>query len=162
MPTIYDYAAYLRQALEPKYGKLGKVQLQKLLYAINRVFIALGYGPAFKATCYAWPLGPVFIEIHRPQGNTTGSASVLTAQQRATVDIVLLRLGGMSGAGLAIRSHKLYCEWKNARKGLRPTECGQAEITTPAIRVAVSPVANRVRDTWRRHEAMLKVSRPEL
>lgn len=127
--TIYDFDAYLRQHLEPKFGNLGQVARHKLLYAVHRLSIAKTNEPAFAARCEAWPMGPVFTELYF-NPNIAGNAAVLTAEQRGFCDLVGRVLGAQSGRSLAARSHCRYPEWRDAKR-----KRVNKEITVNAIRV---------------------------
>jgi len=145
LATVFDFNTHLTE----RCGRLGKVQKQKLLYAIYRLGILKHGVEPFAGTVVAWPLGPVFLEVWK-QPNAEGFPAMLTASDRALAETVIQQLGAMSGRALAERSHRLYLEWKVARLGLRPTECGNSRLTPEIIsKVAAcgSPGHRRPKDS---------------
>lgn len=132
MPTVFDFDAYLRQHLAPKFGTLGQVARHKLLYSVHRCAIAHTGKPAFVARCEAWELGPVFPELYF-NSDLSGNPAALTSKQRGFCDLVARVLGAQSGRSLAARSHGKFPEWYLARKNRTNNE-----ITIDAIREQLS------------------------
>jgi uncharacterized phage-associated protein len=132
-PTLFDFDAYMCQQLGGSGTVARKVARHKLLYAVQRLSIATTGKRAFDARCEAWALGPVFVELQK-HPDRVGNPSALSAADRQLCETVLAKIGHLSGKELAIRSHRRYPEWRAARKGLKPTECGHREISPGVIR----------------------------
>ena len=129
-PRIFDFDAYIQRKLRSRFGTLGEVARQKLLYAVHRLAIARTNNPAFDSPCEAADLGPMFRSLYQ---NRIGDPNQLSAQQQEFCDLVIRVLGATSGRKLAARSHAKYPEWGLARKQKHKRHCNPT-ITVEAIR----------------------------
>jgi len=131
MATIFDFDAYNCQKLQAKPGRVAR---QKLVYGLHRYAVIKTGRPFFDSPCYAFPLGPLFLELHGNYGHN-GNPAALTEYERAIVDDVLEKLGAMSGKALAARSHVNYYEWRVMREGMRPD---QTRVNGEFVEIPVS------------------------
>jgi uncharacterized phage-associated protein len=134
MATVHDVAAYILS----KTGTITTMKLQKLVYYSQAWSLVWDDRPLFGETIQAWVNGPVVRELydaHRGAFDVSawpqGDASKLDATARDTVDAVLSFYGQHSGQYLSDLTH-MEQPWKEARKGLGPTDRSEATIT-PAM-----------------------------
>lgn len=132
MPTTAaDVAEYI---LSTK-GRMDTMKLQKLVYYSQAWSLAWTSAALFEDEIQAWANGPVvrsLFNAHRGRytvgpGDVGGNAAALDSKQKAIVDIVTNHYGKWTGQQLSEIAHGER-PWINARKGLGPTERGNAVI----------------------------------
>ena len=133
-----DVAAYIME----RRGSMTAMKLQKLLYYSQAWSLVWDERPLFSAQIEAWANGPVVPSIYalhrgafklpRDFFDEEGDPSVLTQDQRDTVDAVLRHYGNKSSAWLSELTHR-EAPWKQARRGLRPGDRGAQTITHGAM-----------------------------
>lgn len=135
MPTSRDADALICSLLPARPGRVAR---HKLAYAWYRYSIVQTGQPDFTDFCAALPLGPCFVELLR-QPDHDGNPNVFPLEAVARCQMVLEKLGAMSGKALAARSHRNYYEWRIRREGMNPNQvksCGQyREISVSLIRM---------------------------
>ncbi len=131
MANAHDVAAYIFTKL----GRMTAMKLEKLVYYSQAWSLVWDDRPLFRERIEAWVNGPVVPNLYRvhrgeyfvaawPHGNPDNLSSV----QRETVDAVLKFYGAKSSQWLSDLTHSER-PWKDARRGLAPTEPGGNEIT---------------------------------
>ncbi len=136
MATVLDVATYILG----KQGPMTAMKLQKLCYYAQAWSLVWDEKPLFRARIEAWANGPVIqrlYDAHRGKFKVTaqlipGDKSALTREERATVDAVLKHYGNKSSQWLSELTHREH-PWKNARKGLSPSQRSRVEITHAAM-----------------------------
>jgi uncharacterized phage-associated protein len=136
MATVFDVAAYILN----KQGSMSAIKLEKLVYYSQAWSLVWDGSPLFRNRIEAWANGPVvpaLYAMHRKQFELSrksvgGNPGVLSAEQKETIDAVLLYYGDKSPLWLSDLTHS-EDPWKNARKGLKPGDRGNAEITHAAM-----------------------------
>jgi uncharacterized phage-associated protein len=133
--TAFDVAAYILE----KQGEMTTMKLHKLVYYSQAWSLVWDETPLFVEKIEAWANGPVVRELfayHRGHYSLSkislGNSSVLTTQQKETVDSILEFYGNKSSQWLVELSH-LEEPWKKARRGLSSSERGNREITIDSI-----------------------------
>lgn len=117
--------AYIFEKLE----EVTPLMLQKLLYFIQGVYLAIYGKPLFEEDCRAWVHGPVYPEVYNlfrdfkynPIDDARfalfeGSAGRLTKEEKYVVDLVLETFGLYGGKVLEKITHN-EDPWKEARTG---------------------------------------------
>lgn len=112
-----------------KLGEVTPLMLQKLLYFIQGISLALYGRPIFAEDCMAWVHGPVYPEVYdlfrdfkyNPIDDARfvlleGMADVLTDHEKRVIDLVVNTFGMYGGKVLERITHNEE-PWKNARKG---------------------------------------------
>lgn len=105
------------------------LMLQKLLYFIQGIHMALHGSPVFREDCEAWVHGPVYPEVYdlfrdfkyNPIDDArfavlSGAKDALTEEEQKTIDLVANTFGMYSGKILERITHKEE-PWKMARRG---------------------------------------------
>lgn len=115
------------------------MKLQKLLYYSQAWSLVWEEAPLFSERIEAWANGPVVREaydVHKGQflvdSWPLGDSSVLSTDQRETVDSVLEFYGDKTAQWLSDLTHA-ETPWKHARRGLEPGQRGETEITPAAM-----------------------------
>lgn len=133
--TAFDVAAYILEKL----GAMTTMKLHKLVYYSQAWSLVWDEKPIFSEKIEAWANGPVIRELfayHRGEFSLSkvvvGSSSVLSAEQKETIDSVLDYYGNKTSQWLIELSH-METPWKTARKGLMPTARGNNEITNESM-----------------------------
>jgi uncharacterized phage-associated protein len=136
MATVLDVAAYILS----RQGPMTAMKLQKLVYYAQAWSLVWDEKPIFRNRIEAWangPVSPALYVAHRGRfkvgpGDIKGDRSALTLAERATADAVLRHYGRRPSQWLSSLTH---CEppWKDARRGIRPGERGDKEITHAAM-----------------------------
>lgn len=133
--TVFDVAAYILE----KCGEMTTMKLQKLAFYSQAWSLVWDEKPLFKEKIEAWANGPVIRELfafHRGYYTllnvTVGNSSVLSSEQKQTVDAILDYYANKSSQWLIELAH-LEEPWKKARTGLLPTERGDSEITNESL-----------------------------
>lgn len=135
MATVFDVAAYILKKQSP----VTAWKLQKLVYYAQAWSTVWDDEVLFPQHIEAWANGPVcpaLYEVHKGKFKidsvSKGDHAKLSAAQRETVDAVLDYYGKRSAQYLSELSHSER-PWKEARKGLEPTERGNKVITPAAM-----------------------------
>jgi uncharacterized phage-associated protein len=136
MAMVLDVAAYILS----KQGPMTAMKLQKLCYYAQAWSLVWDEKPLFRAHIEAWANGPVIQKLydaHRGRfkvmaGLIAGDKSALTREERATVDAVLKHYGSKSSQWLSELTHRER-PWKDARRGLSPSDRSRVEITHAAM-----------------------------
>ncbi|MEA2237046.1 MAG: hypothetical protein QOC81_1770 [Thermoanaerobaculia bacterium] len=144
MATAHDVANYILKKL----GRMTAMKLQKLVYYSQAWSLVWDERPLFPSRIEAWingPVAPNLYEVHRGQFDVKewpkGDSGKLTAVQRETVDAVLDFYGDKSSQWLSDLTHSEQ-PWKDARRGLAPTDRGGNEITHASMHEYYSSVAS--------------------
>ncbi len=135
MVNAHDVAAYILRKL----GRTTAMKLQKLVYYSQAWSLVWDEKPLFHNRIEAWINGPVIpnlYSVHRGMFDVKewpkGDPDKLSAVQRETVDAVLDFYGDKSSQWLSDLTHA-EPPWRDARRGLAPTERGGNEITHAAM-----------------------------
>lgn len=136
MATVLDVAAYILT----RQGEMTAMKLQKLVYYSQAWSLVWDEKPLFDSRIEAWANGPVvpdLYQVHRGRfrlapGMIPGNETMLTQDQRETVDAVLAYYGDKSSQWLSDLTHA-EGPWKDARAGLTAGERGCQEITHAAM-----------------------------
>ena len=133
--SALDVADYILQ----KCGKMSTMKLQKLAYYSQAWSLVWDEKTLFCEDIEAWANGPVIRELfdfHRGSFDIervrTGNPSLLSQQQRETIDAVLDFYGDKSAQWLIWLSHS-EPPWQRARAGLQPTERGCRKISPESM-----------------------------
>lgn len=110
MASVHDVAAFI----EAELGKVGAMQLQKLVYYSQAWSLVWDEQPLFSEPIEAWEKGPVVGALRGRR--ITGDQSKLSQSQRATILAVLTFYGGRSGEWLSKLTHR-EPPWRDARAG---------------------------------------------
>lgn len=139
MTSAIDVAAYILEQV----GSVTTMKLQKLVYYAQARSLVMDGTPLFSNRIEAWANGPVSPDLfHVHSGKYMvgrgglgpfGSSSALSESQRKTVDTVVELFGSYSGEQLREMTHR-EAPWTDARKGYKPGERCETEITVDAIR----------------------------
>jgi uncharacterized phage-associated protein len=133
MASARDVASYILECQ----GEMSTWKLQKLLYYSQAWHLAWDDEPIFPERIEAWANGPVVRDVyntHRqwfsisPTYWSRGDSSQLTESERATVDLVLVGYGDLTGRQLSHLTHNER-PWQEAREGLAPTDRSEREIS---------------------------------
>lgn len=131
--SVLDIAAYILHK-QPKEQPLTAWKLQKLVYYCQAWALVWDEKPLFKEKILAWANGPVVKELYIQHKGllyvhklAKGDFKLLTANQKDTVENVLKAYGDKTAQWLSDLTH-MEEPWKEARKGLKPGERGNAEI----------------------------------
>ncbi|MBO5094188.1 MAG: DUF4065 domain-containing protein [Lachnospiraceae bacterium] len=132
METLFSVSEKMLRVIAYVFKSLEEVtplMLQKLLYMIQGVFMALYKRPIFEEECMAWMHGPVYPEVYElfrdfkynPIDDARfavfeGTVDALTEEERKVIDMVVNTFGIYSGKVLEKITHNEE-PWKIARKG---------------------------------------------
>jgi len=117
------------------------MKLQKLAYYSQAWALAWTEDPLFDEEIEAWANGPVvrsLFEQHRGMFKVSvkdmpdGDSSILTADEKETIDSVLEFYGNKSPQWLSELTH-IEDPWKNARKGIPDTIRGNTIISKATL-----------------------------
>jgi uncharacterized phage-associated protein len=142
MANVHDVAAYILVKL----GQMSTMRLQKLIYYAQAWHLVWAEEPLFNERIEAWANGPVvpaLFRAHRgrfsvadwPQGHPAN----LDKAQTGTVDAVIDTYGHLDGRQLSYLTHEEQ-PWRDARRGLGPTDTSHAEITPESMHMYYSAV----------------------
>jgi uncharacterized phage-associated protein len=132
MGKVFDVAKYILS----KTGKITTWKLQKLVYYSQAWSLVWDDAPLFEEKIKAWANGPVVPELYKKhKGSYYISESFfqkrdvnnLKDYQKETIDRIIDFYGDKSGQWLSDLTH-MEEPYKNARKGLSPSERGNNEI----------------------------------
>ncbi len=137
--SVFDVADYILSVLPQK--ECTTMKLHKLLYYCQAWSMVWRERPLFKEKIEAWANGPVIrklfsfhrglYEIHACD-MTIGNAKLLSQEQKSVIDDVINFYGDKEPQWLIDLTHS-EDPWRNARKGLKPEEPGENEITLEAM-----------------------------
>jgi Uncharacterized phage-associated protein len=144
MANAHDIANYILKKL----GRMTAMKMQKLVYYAQAWSLVWDEKPLFRNRIEAWINGPVvpnLYSVHRGKFDLKewpkGDPGNLTVVQRETVDAVLGFYGDKTSQWLSDLTHS-ELPWKDARRGLAPTDrCGN-EITHASMAEYYSSVAS--------------------
>jgi len=135
MASVFDVAAYILE----RQGTMTAMKLQKLVYYAQAWHIAWTDDVLFPERIEAWADGPVspdLFQVHRGSFRVSklrkGSSSVLTDDERDTIDRVLAFYGNRSPQWLSDLTHKEE-PWRTARGALPDRAPCQTEIKPEAL-----------------------------
>lgn len=127
MASVHDVAAFIETELDKAgLGKVGAMQLQKLVYYSQAWSLVWDEQPLFPEPVEAWEKGPVVGALRGRR--TAGDQSKLSESQRATISAVLAFYGRRSGEWLSRLTHR-EPPWRDARAGANGM---QNPMITPA------------------------------
>jgi uncharacterized phage-associated protein len=136
MASAHDVAAYILRAAR---GSMPVMKLQKLVYYSQAWSLVWDDAPLFPERIEAWVNGPVvpsLYDVHRGRYQVdswpTGDPAALSPAQSETVDMVLGFYAKHNSQWLSDLTHSEQ-PWIDARRGLAPTQRGNAEITLESM-----------------------------
>lgn len=135
MADIFDVAQYILS----KQGSMTTMKLQKLVYYCQAWALVWDSKPLFDDRIEAWASGPVVPTLYNAHKGKfeikslgMGQPDKLEGYERDTVNAVLDLYGEKSAQWLSDLTH-MERPWKEARKGKKPGENCQKEITHAAM-----------------------------
>ena len=142
MAVACDVARYILDKVAPdRYGKrLTAWKLQKLVYYAQAWSLVWDDSPLFDDEIQAWANGPVVPNLYRQHrgrfslyaGDIDGDPSLLTTDQKETVDIVVDFYGDKTPQWLSDLTH-MEAPWRDARAGVPDGASSQRAITPEAM-----------------------------
>lgn len=148
--TLFSVSEKMLRVISYVFERLEEVtplMLQKLLYIIQGVFMALYKRPIFEEECMAWMHGPVYPEVYElfrdfkynPIDDARfaildGSVDALTVEERKVIDLVVNTFGIYGGKVLEKITHDEE-PWKNARNGYADNVPSNELISKESIKV---------------------------
>lgn len=142
MATAADVARYILDRMAPdKFGtRVTAWKLQKLVYYSQAWSLVWDDEPLFEDEIQAWANGPVIPALYQQHrgrfrlyaGDIAGDPTVLTRDERDTIDAVLHYYGDKSSQWLSDLTH-MESPWRDARAGLPDGASSQREITPEAM-----------------------------
>ena len=146
MATAHDVAAYILR----KRGKMTAMKLQKLVYYAQAWSLVWDDRPMFRERIEAWVNGPVVRSLYREHRGKyevrdwpKGDPRKLDARAKETIDAVLSFYGDKTSQWLSDLTHSEQ-PWKEARRGLGPTEPCENEITHASMAEYYSGLASQL------------------
>lgn len=149
METLFSVSEKMLRVIAYVFKSLEEVtplMLQKLLYIIQGVFMALYNRPIFTEECEAWMHGPVYPEVYElfrdfkynPIDDARfavleGTADALTEEERRVIDLVANTFGIYGGKVLEKITHNEE-PWKTARKGYADNVSSNELISKESIK----------------------------
>jgi len=135
MPTVYDVASYILA----KQGTMTTMKLQKLVYYAQAWSLVWDEEPLFKNEIEAWANGPVVPGLYqRHKGDfkirrlPAGDGRKIKGSAKKTIDAVLSYYSEKTSQWLSNLTHSEK-PWRDARRGLNPSQRGSREITHAAM-----------------------------
>jgi len=130
MATVFDVARYILE----RQGSMSAMKLQKLCYYSQAWSLVWDDAPLFDEDFEAWANGPVCPELYRvtrgqfkvEAKDEPGDSSVLSNNQKETINIVLSHYGSHDAQWLSRLTH-LEEPWNRAREGI-PAGAGCSNI----------------------------------
>lgn len=129
--------------------------LQKILYFIQGIYMAMFQNPLYEEDCMAWVHGPVYEDVYdlfkdfkyNPIEDERFAIfrdrfEELSQQEKMVIDLVINTFGKYSGKVLEDITHE-ETPWKNARVGYDTSESCREIISKNAIRDYFLDVADR-------------------
>ena len=133
--SVHDVAAYILD----RRGRMPTWKLHKLLYYAQAWHLVWDNVRLFPETIEAWAGGPAVRDMYERHKGTyalsewEGDAEKLTPSQTGTLTEVLRVYGKMSAGQLTDQS-QLDPPWREARRGLHPTERSCRPIESYAMK----------------------------
>ena len=128
--------------------------LQKILYFIQGIYMAMFGKPLYEEDCMAWTHGPVYEDVYNlfkdfkynPIDDNRFAIfkdrfEELDEQERKVIDLVINTFGKYSGKALESITHE-ELPWKNAREGYEASEPAREIISKDEIRNYFTHVAD--------------------
>jgi uncharacterized phage-associated protein len=135
MARVHDVAAYILR----KSGQMSTMKLQKLVYYSQAWHLVWAEEKLFEERIEAWANGPVVRELfnaHRGRFSVAewpqGDPENLDRIETGTIDAVLATYGHLDGRKLSYLTHAEQ-PWRDARRGLGPTDTSWTEITPESM-----------------------------
>jgi len=135
MTSVHDVAAYILA----ERGPMSAMKLQKLCYYSQAWSLVWDQAELFPEDFEAWANGPVarsLYGVHRGQFSVSvwpgGDPGALTAEQRATVNVVLDAYGNHTAQQLSELTHREQ-PWRDARGNLPEMMRSDAVITKESM-----------------------------
>jgi len=135
MITVFDIASYILA----KQGPMTTMKLQKLVYYAQAWSLVWDEKRLFANKIEAWANGPVVPSLYRLHKGlfrvrrfSLGDGRKIRNSAKETIDAVLAYYGGRSSQWLSNLTHSEK-PWKDARRGLSPSQRGSREITPAAM-----------------------------
>ena len=135
MITVFDVASYILA----KQGPMTTMKLQKLVYYAQAWSLVWDEKRLFTNKIEAWANGPVVPSLYEQHKGlfkirrlSVGDGRKIRNSFKETIDAVLAYYGGRSSQWLSNLTHSER-PWKDARKGLSPSQRGSREITLAAM-----------------------------
>jgi len=133
---VLDVAQYA-QMLLPRSATY--MQLQKIVYYAQAESLVRYDKPLFKEKIEAWSAGPVVRELYEQHrglkyinDKQIGDVSHLSMEQKTCIDWAIQKYGKMDGDTLSHLTH-IEDPWRRTRKGLKPGEHSDREISVRMI-----------------------------
>lgn len=153
MENAIDVAAYIvQQYFILKHESIDTLKLQKLLYYSQAWNLVWFDAPLFRERIEAWRNGPVVREVYEAhkgefsvQVVPEGSPNGIDPYSSIVVDKIIDFYGKHSGHYLSELTH-FEDPWKEARKGLSPSEPSNNEISHDSMRRYYSNLAYGAED----------------
>ena len=132
--SVFDVAAYILEK-QPKKKPVTAWKLQKLIYYCQAWSLVWDEKPLFREKILAWANGPVVKDLYQLykgqfyiEKSLKGRPEALCDTQKDTVNHVLTAYGDKTAQWLSDLTH-LEDPWIQTRKGLKPGERGEKEIS---------------------------------
>ena len=133
--NVFNVASYILD----EQGVMTTMKLQKLVYYSQAWALAWDSKPLFNDRVEAWASGPVVPNLYNAhrgvfeiESLNQGQPNKLEEYERDTINAVLELYGGKSAQWLSDLSH-MENPWKDARKGRKPGENSNEEISCAAM-----------------------------
>jgi uncharacterized phage-associated protein len=143
MASVDDVAAKI---VELSGGTVDTFKLQKLTYYSQAWHLVWESEALFDDPIEAWAAGPVIRRLydhHKGRfvitGWEWGDSSNLSPEEAGTIESVVSAYGRLSGRALSDLTHS-EAPWRDARKGLGPTDRSMTVIEQDAIYAFYSPL----------------------
>lgn len=135
MERIIDVAQYLFDGyLRISGEKIDEMKLHKLLYFSQRESFSILGRPLFAEEMEGWKYGPVSVEVRMRFGKDGIEADTKEVDPDSAylLNNVILEYGPIASWKLSELTHQ-ELSWRNARKGLAPTENGSRPLALEDI-----------------------------
>ena len=137
MERVVDVAQYIYDEYKRQSGEtIDEMKLHKLLYFVQRESIALTNEPMFPEQFEGWKYGPVCKEVRASfdvDGMNVTDIRKISLENAYIAKNIILQYGALASWKLSEISHN-ELSWKNSRRGLQPSENGNAIISVEDIR----------------------------
>jgi uncharacterized phage-associated protein len=161
--SVHDVAAYIELQL----GRQPAYKLQKLVYYAQAWSLAWTGATLFETEFQAWKNGPVSPELWQehllPEPSGLGRPHLLASDEVAILSAVIDFYGAMSVTEMIALSRR-ETPWRQARRGLGPTDPGETVIEPDSMRDYYSrlsaPGEKRIPESLRLEIARL-LAKPE-
>lgn len=138
MDRIIDAANFLYEKYKDvsNSAPLDEMKLHKLLYLAQRENLAITGRPLFGEKFEGWKFGPVSPDVRRVYSEQDGiqaQTREISPETAVILNAVLEEYGPIESWSLSKMSHN-EISWKNARRGLLPSEPGNVELAIEDIK----------------------------